>query len=98
VDIVIVVVAVAFISPFLFTLVASFRTGTDIARDPLGWPRQFTLENYRMILGLVRFQDAVGELTGHPVAVYQRIDQAGQKQPLDHGMLERWSIEFEWGW
>ena len=26
--------------------------------------------------------------TGHPVAVYQRIDQAGQKQPLDERMLD----------
>src|SRR5204863_9249790 len=39
-------------------------------------------------LRLIRFQDAVGEITGHPVAVYQRIDQAGQKQQLDHGVLD----------
>ena len=45
-----------------------------------------TLELFH--LGLLRFQEAVGELTGHPVAVYQRIDQAGQKQQLDHGMLD----------
>ena len=36
----------------------------------------------------IRFQEAVGEITGHPVAVYQRIDQAGQKQPLDQGVLD----------
>jgi hypothetical protein len=45
-----------------------------------------TLELFH--LGLLRFQGAVGEITGHPVAVYQRIDQAGQKQQLDHGVLD----------
>ena len=29
------------------------------------------------------FQHIVGEATGHPVAVFQRIDQAGYKQPID---------------
>ena len=29
------------------------------------------------------FQQIVGETTGHPVAVYQRIDQAGYKLPID---------------
>jgi hypothetical protein len=45
-----------------------------------------TLELFH--LGLLRFQGAVGEATGHPVAVYQRIDQAGQKQQIDHGLLD----------
>jgi len=45
-----------------------------------------TLELFH--LGLVRFQDSVGEITGHPVAVYQRIDQAGKRQQLDHGLLD----------
>jgi hypothetical protein len=36
----------------------------------------------------LRFQSLVGEVTEHPVAVYQRIDQAGQKQPIDERMLE----------
>src|SRR3954468_24230527 len=45
-----------------------------------------TLELFH--IGLLRFQDAVGEITGHPVAVYQRIDQAGQTQQLDHGVLD----------
>ncbi|MGE2836619.1 hypothetical protein [Mycobacterium sp. SMC-4] len=34
------------------------------------------------------FQDLVGELTGHPVAVLQRVDQAGYRQPIDEGILE----------
>ena len=34
-----------------------------------------------------RFQQVVGEVTGHPVAVFQRIDQAGFKQPIDERIL-----------
>jgi hypothetical protein len=45
-----------------------------------------TLELFH--LSLLRFQTLVGEITGHPVAVYQRVDQAGQKQQIDHGMLD----------
>ena len=45
-----------------------------------------TLELFH--LGLLRFQQCAGEITGHPVAVYQRIDQAGQKLPLDDRVLE----------
>jgi hypothetical protein len=33
------------------------------------------------------FQDLAGEVTGHPVAVFQRIDQAGYKLPIDEGVL-----------
>jgi hypothetical protein len=76
-----------------------FSTMTEVRR--VGWPEYETLEySAKMFLqgiagtlelfhlGLIRFQQAVGDLTGHPVAVYQRIDQAGQKQQLDHGMLD----------
>src|SRR4051812_29722374 len=45
-----------------------------------------TLELFH--LSLLRFQQLVGELTGHPVAVYQRVDQAGQKLPIDAGILD----------
>nr|WP_235879889.1 hypothetical protein [Polyangium aurulentum] len=45
-----------------------------------------TLELFH--LSLVRFQQTIGEITGHPVAVYQRVDQAGQKQPIDERVLE----------
>ena len=45
-----------------------------------------TLELFH--LSLLRFQDLVAEVTSHPVAVYQRIDQAGQKLPLDERVLE----------
>src|SRR2546421_7743787 len=33
------------------------------------------------------FQKVVGEATGHPVAVFQRIDQAGYKLPIDKRVL-----------
>ncbi|GAB3204677.1 hypothetical protein ACFYUD_27020 [Nocardia tengchongensis] len=33
------------------------------------------------------FQRVAGEVTGHPVAVFQRIDQAGYKQPIDERIL-----------
>jgi hypothetical protein len=35
----------------------------------------------------ISFQDIAGEATGHPVAVYQRIDQAGYKLPIDERVL-----------
>lgn len=33
------------------------------------------------------FQEIAGEVSGHPVAVFQRIDQAGYKQPIDERIL-----------
>ncbi|MEZ0342911.1 hypothetical protein ACAG25_23380 [Mycobacterium sp. pV006] len=33
------------------------------------------------------FQDLTAEITGHPVAVFQRVDQAGYRQPLDERVL-----------
>jgi hypothetical protein len=36
----------------------------------------------------VRFQDVVGEVTGSPVPIYQRIDQTGSRLPLDERVLE----------
>ena len=44
-----------------------------------------TLELFH--LSIVRFQQVVGDVTGHPVSVYQRIDQAGQRLPLDERVL-----------
>ena len=75
-----------------------FSTMTEVRR--VGWPRyekpewserEFlqgiagTLELFH--LSTVRFQNIVGEATGHPVVVYQRIDQAGQRLPLDDQVL-----------
>jgi hypothetical protein len=80
---------------------------TEVRR--VGWPRyetpewsaqQFlqgiagTLELFH--LSTVRFQNIVGQATGQPVVVYQRIDQAGQRLPLSEEVLgdtdTRWSL------
>jgi hypothetical protein len=75
-----------------------FSTMTEVRR--VSWPRyekpewserQFlqgiagTLELFH--LSTVRFQNIVGNTTGQPVVVYQRIDQAGQQLPLDEEVL-----------
>src|SRR5689334_4374428 len=75
-----------------------FSTMTEVRR--VGWPayeteqyseRMFlqgiagTLELFH--LSIVRFQEVVGAVTGSPVVVFQRIDQAGQRLPLDERIL-----------
>lgn len=44
-----------------------------------------TLELFH--ISLLSFQRAIEEATGHPVAVYQRVDQAGFFQPIDERIL-----------
>ncbi|HEY1654942.1 MAG TPA: hypothetical protein VGF86_07510 [Candidatus Tumulicola sp.] len=76
-----------------------FSTMTEVRR--VTWPayeteaysdRMFlqgiegTLELFH--LSLVNFQKVVGETTGQPVAVYQRVDQAGQHLPIDERILD----------
>jgi hypothetical protein len=76
-----------------------FSTMTEVRR--VAWPKfegiEFsekmflqgiagTLELFH--LSLVSFQAAVSEATGQPVAVYQRIDQAGQRLPIDSRILD----------
>lgn len=75
-----------------------FSTMTEVRR--VGWPAyetepysdkmflqgiEGTLELFH--LSLVNFQKVAGEVTGQPVAVYQRVDQAGQKLPIDERIL-----------
>src|SRR5689334_21354605 len=75
-----------------------FSTMTEVRR--VAWPKYESIEYSEKAflqgiagtlelfhLSLVRFQCIVGEITGQPVAVYQRIDQAGQKLPLDERVL-----------
>lgn len=54
-DVLIVLAAIAFIFPFLFTLLASFRTPGDLARSPLGWPRELTLDNYTTAIDQIHY-------------------------------------------
>jgi hypothetical protein len=73
-------------------------TMTEVRR--VAWPAYETLEySAKMFqqgiagtlelfhLSLLRFQELAGEVTGQPVAVYQRVDQAGQRLPLDERVL-----------
>jgi hypothetical protein len=75
-----------------------FSTMTEVRR--VAWPgyekeefsdRMFlqgisgTLELFH--LSLLNFQRSVEEASGNPVAVYQRVDQAGQKLPIDERIL-----------
>src|SRR4051812_18258148 len=75
-----------------------FSTMTEVRR--VGWPKFESVEYSEKMflqgiagtlelfhLSLVSFQRAVAEATGHPVAVYQRIDQAGQRLPIDERIL-----------
>lgn len=75
-----------------------FSTMTEVRR--VAWPDYESVEYSEKMflqgiagtlelfhLSTVRFQALVGEVTGHPVAVYQRIDQAGQRLPLDERVL-----------
>jgi hypothetical protein len=43
------------------------------------------------------FQEFVGETTGYPVPVFQRIDHAGFKLPLDERVLDDTDTLFVWG-
>ena len=76
-----------------------FSTMTEVRR--VAWPNYETTEWDRMhflqgIAGTLElfhrstlsFQKVVSEVTGHPVAVFQRIDQAGYKLPIDERVLD----------
>ena len=75
-----------------------FSTMTEVRR--VAWPNYESVEFSETMflqgiagtlelfhLSLVKFQNVVEEASGHPVAVYQRIDQAGQRLPLDERVL-----------
>src|SRR5215212_3095888 len=76
-----------------------FSTMTEVRR--VGWP-DYESEEYSehmflqgiagtlelFHLSIVRFQNLVSEATGHPAIDYQRIDQAGQRLPLNERILD----------
>lgn len=75
-----------------------FSTMTEVRRvawpsfEGTAWDKMNFLQGIGGTLELfhrstLAFQDIVGEATGHPVAVYQRIDQAGYKLPIDEKVL-----------
>ncbi len=55
--------------------------------DPLTFQQGIAGSLELFFLAWVQFQQLIGETTGHPVAVYQRVDQAGVKLPLDERVL-----------
>src|SRR5436305_3876543 len=75
-----------------------FSTMTEVRRvawpgfERPEWDRMNFLQGIAGTLELfhrstLAFQKIVGEATGHPVAVFQRIDQAGYKLPIDERVL-----------
>jgi hypothetical protein len=75
-----------------------FSTMTEVRR--VGWPNFEATEWDKMNFlqgiagtlelfhrGILSFQETVEEATGNPVAVYQRIDQAGFRLPIDKRVL-----------
>jgi hypothetical protein len=75
-----------------------FSTMTEVRR--VGWPAYETVDYSNEMflqgiagtlelfhLSIVAFQKLVGEVTGYPVPVYQRVDQAGQMLPIDERIL-----------
>ena len=75
-----------------------FSTMTEVRQVP--WPDyetpEYSAEKFQQgIAGTLElfhrsalsFQQIVGEVTGHPVAVFQRIDQAGYPLPIDERIL-----------
>jgi hypothetical protein len=75
-----------------------FSTFTEVRRvawpeyETPEWDEQAFLQGIAGTLELFHrstldFQKLVGEATGHPVAVFQRIDQAGYRQPIDERIL-----------
>jgi hypothetical protein len=55
--------------------------------DPLMFQQGIAGSLELFFLAWVQFQQLIGETTGHPVAVYQRVDQAGVKLLLDERVL-----------
>ena len=75
-----------------------FSTITEVRRvawpnfEATEWDKMNFLQGIAGTLELfhrssLSFQQIVGEATGHPVAVFQRIDQAGYKLPIDERVL-----------
>src|SRR6478609_3751795 len=75
-----------------------FSTMTEVRR--VAWPLYETVEYSEKMflqgiagtlelfhLSIVRFQQVIEAVTGHPVPDYQRIDQAGQRLPIDERIL-----------
>jgi hypothetical protein len=56
--------------------------------DPLMFSQEIAGSLELFFVAWELFQKRVGELTGHAVPVFQRVDHAGYKLPLDERVLE----------
>jgi hypothetical protein len=76
-----------------------FSTMTEVRRvawpayEGTDWDEKHFMQGIAGTLELfhrstLAFQEVAGEVTGHPVAVFQRIDQAGYKIPIDSRILD----------
>jgi hypothetical protein len=86
-----------------------FSTMTDVRRvewplyeipqyaDPARFQHGIAATLELFFLSWTRFQEVVGEVTGYPVAMYQRIDQAGRELPLDERVLADTDTLLVWG-
>ena len=75
-----------------FSTMTEVRTALWSAYETPEWSAAQFLQGIAGTLELfhrstLSFQRIAGEVTGHPVAVFQRIDQAGFKQPIDERIL-----------
>ena len=75
-----------------FSTITEVRTVLWPAYETEEWNAQNFLQGIAGTLELfhrstLSFQKVAGEVTDHPVAVFQRIDQAGYKQPIDERIL-----------
>lgn len=65
--------------------------------DPLLFQQGIAGSLELFFVAWVLFQQIVGEITGYPVAMYQRIDQAGVRLPLDERILSDTDTLLVWG-
>ena len=65
--------------------------------DPLQFQQGIAGSLELFFLAWVPFQKLVGEVTGHAVPVFQRVDQAGFAQPLDERVLDDTDTLFLFG-
>ena len=75
-----------------FSTMTEVRTALWPAYETPEWAAENFLQGIAGTLELfhrstLSFQKIAGEATGHPVAVFQRIDQAGYKLPIDERIL-----------
>src|SRR6201993_4587932 len=75
-----------------FSTMTEVRTALWPAYETPEWSAAQFLQGIAGTLELfhrstLSFQRIAGEVTGHPVAVFQRIDQAGFKLPIDERIL-----------